>query len=69
MPIYEFRCERCRRIFEALCFTKEDEKEVKCPFCGSREVKKELSSFSTSFGRSFGFGGGSCGGGSGFGFG
>jgi len=70
MPIYEFRCEECGKIFEALCFTKEDEREVKCPYCHSKKVKKEYSTFATSWGRGFigGFGG-SCGGGSGFGFG
>ncbi|MFN3567940.1 MAG: FmdB family zinc ribbon protein, partial [Caldimicrobium sp.] len=31
MPIYEFKCENCRKLFEALCFTKEDEEMVKCP--------------------------------------
>jgi putative FmdB family regulatory protein len=70
MPIYEFKCERCGKIFEALCFTKEDEKDMNCPYCGSREVKKEYSTFATSWGRGFGLGStGSCGGGSGFGFG
>lgn len=69
MPIYEFRCKNCEKIFEALCFTKEDEEEVKCLYCGSREVKREYSTFATSWGRSFGYGGSSCGGGSGFGFG
>ncbi|MFN3406762.1 MAG: FmdB family zinc ribbon protein [Caldimicrobium sp.] len=69
MPIYEFKCENCGKLFEALCFTKEDEEMVKCPYCGSSKVKKEYSTFSTSWGRSFGLGGGSCGGGRGFGFG
>ncbi|MCS7149665.1 MAG: zinc ribbon domain-containing protein [Caldimicrobium sp.] len=68
MPIYEFKCSKCGRFFETLCFSQEDEKEVKCPHCGSKEVKKELSSFTTSWSRSFGFRGSSCGGSS-FGFG
>lgn len=68
MPIYEFKCENCGKIFEALCFTKEDEKEVRCIYCGSKEVKKEYSSFATYWGKSFGSSGSSCGGGK-FGFG
>ncbi|MGB9762016.1 MAG: FmdB family zinc ribbon protein [Caldimicrobium sp.] len=68
MPIYEFRCEDCGKIFEVLCFTKEEEKEVRCPYCNSKRVTKEYSTFATSWGRGFGFGSGSCGG-SGFGFG
>ncbi|MGC9141158.1 MAG: FmdB family zinc ribbon protein [Caldimicrobium sp.] len=68
MPIYEFRCEDCGKIFEILCFTKEEEKEVRCPYCNSKRVTKEYSTFATSWGRSFGFGSGACGG-SGFGFG
>ncbi len=69
MPIYEFRCENCGKIFEALCFTKEDEKEVKCPYCGSKEAKREYSTFGTNWGRAFNLGG-SCGSGrGGFGFG
>ncbi len=69
MPIYEFRCEDCGKIFEALCITKEDEKQVKCPYCASKKVRKEYSTFATSWGRGFGLGSGSCGSGSGFGFG
>jgi putative FmdB family regulatory protein len=71
MPIYEFKCYDCGRVFEKLCFTKEDEKDVKCPYCGSKDVEKIISAFSGIFGTSgFGFGGGSsCGGGSRFGIG
>ncbi len=70
MPIYEFKCKKCGRVFEALCFTKDDERELRCPSCGNKEVEKTYSSFSTTWGRSFGFGSGSsCGGGRGFGFG
>ncbi len=77
MPIYEFVCKDCRTTFEALCFSRQDLDEMRCPRCGSRKVSKLLSTFSsrTGFGlggaRGFGggFSGGSCGGGSGFGFG
>lgn len=68
MPIYEFKCSQCGKIFETLCVSKEDERTVKCPNCGSKDVKKEFSSFCTTWDKSFSFGGSSCGG-SRFGFG
>ncbi len=77
MPIYEFICKDCRTTFETLCFSQRDIEEARCPRCGSRNVGKLLSTFSSRVGFGFGgtgFGGGlgssgSCGGGSGFGFG
>jgi len=57
MPIYEFRCKNCDRTFEELVFSKEDEEKVKCPYCGSEDVEKEVSVFASLFG------GSSCGGG------
>ncbi len=71
MPIYEFRCENCGRLFEALCLTQKDERDLRCPYCSSKEVRKEYSSFATSCGRVYGsgFSKGGCSSGSGFGFG
>ncbi len=78
MPIYEFVCRDCRTTFESLCFSAQDIEKVRCPRCGSQNVGKLLSTFSSRVGLGFGgggpsFGGGfsgsSCGGGSGFGFG
>ncbi|NPA48487.1 MAG: zinc ribbon domain-containing protein [Thermodesulfobacteria bacterium] len=76
MPIYEFVCKDCRTTFETLCFSQRDLEETRCPRCGSRNVGKLLSTFSSrmGFGSTGGFSGGfgsggSCGGGSGFGFG
>ncbi|MBV5341276.1 MAG: zinc ribbon domain-containing protein [Deltaproteobacteria bacterium] len=46
MPIYEYVCIECGHHFEKLqksgvtC-------ELKCPTCGSMEVKKEISAFSS----------------------
>ncbi|QJA05975.1 zinc ribbon domain-containing protein [Thermosulfurimonas marina] len=69
MPIYEFRCEHCGERFEKLCLTSRDERETRCPRCGSSRVKREFSTFACTLGGG-GLGFGSCGsGGTGFGFG
>ena len=60
MPIYEYRCIKCGEVFSALKLAKKDD-GAKCPDCGSSDVKKQISSFSSFGGSSFGsgsFGGG-----------
>ncbi|MEA1868176.1 MAG: zinc ribbon domain-containing protein [Thermodesulfobacteriota bacterium] len=47
MPIYEYTCKKCNRIFESLVLSSRDIKEIHCPECGSGEVEKMLSSFSS----------------------
>lgn len=44
MPIFEYRCLKCKKKFEKLIL--KDEK-VECPECGSEDVKKLISSFSS----------------------
>ncbi|WP_022852820.1 FmdB family zinc ribbon protein [Thermodesulfatator atlanticus] len=73
MPIYEFVCKDCRHIFENLCFTEQDVKQTRCKRCGSKNVSKLVSTFSSRVGAgsggsfSGGFSGGStCGGLGGF---
>ena len=46
MPIYEFKCIQCEKIFEILCFRGDDENNAVCPHCGSQKTKKLLSAFS-----------------------
>ncbi len=41
MPIYEYRCDSCDRIFEKLVFRKDI--TVSCPECGNTNVKRVLS--------------------------
>jgi putative FmdB family regulatory protein len=44
MPIYEFRCLQCGKVFELLKMKKEDESlKMKCPKCSSPEVERVLS--------------------------
>jgi putative FmdB family regulatory protein len=67
MPIYEYRCMKCKKDFEYLVFG--SEKEVECPACKSKKVKRNMSAcsfksdggYSSSAGSS---GCSSCGGGS-----
>jgi putative FmdB family regulatory protein len=46
MPIYEYRCEDCGHVFEEFVRFGED-LELKCPECGSTQVRKAFSVFGT----------------------
>jgi putative FmdB family regulatory protein len=60
MPLYEYRCTACGKVFELIQGVGATEAE--CPFCESKETKKQLSIFSggQSSGGSGGGGGGNC---------
>lgn len=45
MPIYEYFCLKCKKEFEELVLNKEE--EVKCPACGSKDLKRKFSIFAT----------------------
>lgn len=45
MPIYEFRCNNCQRIFEQFCFSSEEKNQVECPECGGHHAERVLSTF------------------------
>ena len=51
MPIYEFRCEECGKITEALV-PMGDTSAVACASCGSKKTKRKFSTFGTSSGSS-----------------
>ncbi|MBR2365120.1 MAG: zinc ribbon domain-containing protein [Lentisphaeria bacterium] len=43
MPIFEYECKKCEKKFEVLL--RSSSSQAECPFCGSGEVKKLLSTF------------------------
>jgi putative FmdB family regulatory protein len=45
MPIYEYRCNRCRREFSCLLLRSSEVKTVSCKFCRSKSLTRLLSSF------------------------
>ena len=67
MPIYEFVCLDCKKVFEYFVMSQRDMKDVNCPHCGSSRVHKVLSSFHSGSGGRASLGAGSgCGGSTGF---
>lgn len=50
MPIYEFECPECREAFDELVRSAAAVKDVTCPACGSRKVKKKLSAVAAHIG-------------------
>ena len=46
MPIYEYRCQECKGLFEAIITSTEATTEVSCPKCSSNIVKKTISASS-----------------------
>ncbi len=47
MPIYEYRCRRCGKIFEKIQKLEEVTDSLQCPYCGGQKPEKVLSSFSS----------------------
>ncbi len=50
MPIFEYVCETCERIFERLTFRQQGGAPTPCPACGSVQTTKVFSTFSTQAG-------------------
>ena len=48
MPIYEFACPKCRRIFSFLSKRINPDRLPVCPKCGNKKLKKEISRFAMS---------------------
>jgi putative FmdB family regulatory protein len=47
MPVYEFECKKCRKVFEVgMSIVEVMEKNVVCPDCGEKDVVQLFSSFS-----------------------
>ena len=47
MPLYEFQCADCQDDFEELVRSNAAVAEVKCPQCGSQQVRRKLSVFAS----------------------
>jgi putative FmdB family regulatory protein len=45
MPIYEFACPKCRRIFSFLSKRMNPDRLPACPKCGNKKMEKQLSRF------------------------
>jgi putative FmdB family regulatory protein len=43
MPIYEFKCQNCGRVFDKLVRSASTQYEVECPECRSKDCKKAIS--------------------------
>lgn len=43
MPIYEYRCERCRKVSSFLLLRATEEFDPHCQNCGSKDVRKIIS--------------------------
>jgi putative FmdB family regulatory protein len=50
MPIYEFACPKCRRIYSFLSKRMKPDRLPVCPKCGNKKLKKEVSCFATTRG-------------------
>ena len=50
MPIYEFACPKCRRIFSFLSKRVNPDRLPVCPKCGNKKMSKQVSRFAMSKG-------------------
>jgi len=46
MPVYTYLCSNCGSKFDILAGVNSQKEELKCKNCGSKKIKKTLSSFS-----------------------
>jgi len=47
MPIYEYRCKDCETVFETFVSSISDADKVVCKKCESKNVEKQISTFSS----------------------
>jgi putative FmdB family regulatory protein len=48
MPIYEYICKKCTEGFSLFQRVGTTERDTMCPRCGSRDIKKKISTFNSS---------------------
>jgi putative FmdB family regulatory protein len=46
MPIYEYRCNRCKKVFSRLFLNVRNASQPTCRFCNGKDLTRVLSSFS-----------------------
>jgi putative FmdB family regulatory protein len=63
MPIYEFACPKCRKIYSFLSKRINPDRTPVCPKCGNKKLEKQLSSFAFTKGVKEPAAGGGAGGG------
>ncbi|HLD35428.1 MAG TPA: zinc ribbon domain-containing protein [Planctomycetota bacterium] len=47
MPLYEYQCQKCQKVFEVLVRSDKDSKGLACPHCKDKKVRKMFSTFGT----------------------
>jgi len=52
VPLYEYRCTACGKLFEELVRNPEHEQRLACPQCGSQKLERQLSRIATPRGAS-----------------
>ena len=62
MPIFEYQCEKCRRVFSFLVRNVADHQMPKCPKCGHEKMTRALSRFAAPKSRASAAGGDDFGG-------
>ncbi|HLC15050.1 MAG TPA: zinc ribbon domain-containing protein [Thermodesulfovibrionia bacterium] len=48
MPLYEYACNHCGKVFILLQTIGTTESDTSCSYCGSSDVKRKVSMFSSS---------------------
>jgi len=59
MPLFEYKCQECERVFEELVYSDKD--VIQCPSCESSKVEKILSTFGVRMAQSNPCASGACG--------
>lgn len=45
MPIFEYKCKKCNKVFEELILLSSSDNVIACPKCGSKDLIKLFSNF------------------------
>jgi putative FmdB family regulatory protein len=46
MPLFEYQCQHCHKLFEVFTQRRDQEASPRCPACGGKDVERILSAFS-----------------------